>query len=73
MAASGGPGRSRRARGSEPLVALMSRVPVHTREAVNEAADALGISASQYLQGLIERDREVRARAAHNAGDHSAA
>lgn len=52
---------------------LATDVPVHTRAAVNEAADELGISVSRYLQGLIERDREARAQSAQTAGDHSAA
>lgn len=73
MAGGGGPGRSRRPRGSEPLVTLASKVPVHTRDAVNEVADELGVSISQYLQDLIERDREARARAAQTTGDHTAA
>ena len=72
MAGGGGPGRSRRPRGAEPLVKL-SAVPVRTRDAVNDVADALGISVSQYLQDLIERDVEARAREGQNAGDHSAA
>lgn len=72
MTAPGGAGRSRRPRVNEPLVKL-SAVPVRTRDAANEVADALGISISQYLQDLIERDREARAREASTAGDHSAA
>ena len=73
--AQGGAGRTRRKRGAGPLINLAARVPVATHQAANEAADALGISVSVYVEQLIAHDQQVRAkvRTSTSAGGSTAA
>ena len=71
--AHGGAGRARRKPGAGPLINLAARVPVATHRAANDAADALGISVSQYVEQLIARDQQVRAAGGTSAGDSTAA
>ena len=65
--AQGGAGRTRRKRGSGPLINLAARVPVSTHQAANEAADALGVSVSVYVEQLIVKDQQVRAESGTSA------